>query len=144
MSLCPQVSTLVFPFYNPTSHTPHTIIVLHSQFTYNTTHIHTEHRHIYICLTHTHSPHKHTEHIHTHIDTAHIQATHITMYAHTPRTPCVPDITPLIFPTPRDILCTLPQHAYPSRQSQAPIIHLFTLSASLCPCSPVAAITVFL
>lgn len=72
------------------------------------------------------------------------QAAHITMYAHTPYTPRVPYITPLIFPTPRDILCTHPQHAYPSHQSQVPVIHLFTLSASLCPCCPVAAITVFL
>ena len=75
----------------------------------------------------------------------HIQATHITMYAHTPRTPRVPYITPLNFSTPRDILCTPhPQHAYPSHQSEVPVIRLFTLSASLCPCYPVAAITVFL
>ena len=72
MSLCPQVSTLAFP----TSHTPHTITELHSQFTHNT-HIHTNHRHIYIRLTYTHSPHKHTEHTHTHTHTLHIQATHI-------------------------------------------------------------------
>ena len=76
MSLCPQVSTLAFLFYNPTSHTPHTVIELHFQFTHNT-HIYTNHRHIYTRLTHTHSSHKHTEHIHTHIDTVHIQATHI-------------------------------------------------------------------
>ena len=69
-------ATLAFLFYNPTSHTPHTVIELHFQFTHNT-HIYTNHRHIYTRLTHTHSPHKHTEHIHTHIDTVHIQATHI-------------------------------------------------------------------